>query len=57
MTHYVGLDVSQKETTICVVDEQAAASGAVRHRSIPRLLRRSCASTVAISRSELRPVR
>ena len=22
MTHYAGLDVSQKETTICVVDEQ-----------------------------------
>jgi transposase len=22
MTHYAGLDVSQKETTICIVDEQ-----------------------------------
>jgi len=27
MPHYVGLDVSQKTTTICVVDEQASDCG------------------------------
>ena len=38
MTHYVGLDVSQKLTSICIVDDAVVACGVA---SVRRTLNRS----------------
>ena len=42
MTRFVGLDVSQKMTAICVVDEPAADFGGVSAPSVPEQFRPFC---------------
>ena len=42
MPHYVGLDVSQKTTAICVVDEQGRGSGEAHASLTPEQSQHAC---------------
>jgi hypothetical protein len=58
MTNYVGLDVSQKLTTICIVDDTGAGCGGVNaRRTLNKLSGRCVGMPERMSASASKPVR